>query len=80
MYKLPPKGGYTPEHPTHLFDNTWGSIEEEMRDLLIPWNHWCPKLRRVQLVSGYAMTRGFKGALWKMETVKRLKRMEYLDY
>lgn len=79
MYKLPPRGKFTPEYPTHLFDTTWGSIEAEMRDILIPWNQWCPKLRRVQLVSGYAMVRGFEGGLWTMEEIDRLARIEYLD-
>ncbi|KAI0699063.1 hypothetical protein C8T65DRAFT_697785 [Cerioporus squamosus] len=29
MYKLPPNGVYTPEHPTHLFENTWDLIKRE---------------------------------------------------
>lgn len=80
MYQLPPCGGFVPEHPPFLCDPSWGSIEEEMRDILIGWNRFCPKLRKVQLVSGYRMARGFEGGVWKLEKIRRLEQVEYLDF
>ncbi|RDX45399.1 hypothetical protein OH76DRAFT_1559177 [Lentinus brumalis] len=80
MYRLPGRGDFKPEHPSHLFDSSWGSIEEELRDIVIPWNRFGRKLRRVQLISGYALTRAYEGATWKLEKVDQLKRIEYLDY
>ncbi len=80
MYRLPRDGKFKPEYRTHLFDPSWGSIEEEMRDIVVPWNKFGQKLRRVQLISGYALTRRFEGETWKLEKVAKLKRVEYLDY
>ncbi|KAI0706277.1 hypothetical protein C8T65DRAFT_577293 [Cerioporus squamosus] len=80
MYRLPGHGGFTPAYSSCLFDPSWGSIEEEMRDILIGWNRFCLKLRKVQLVSGYAMVRAFEGAPWKLQKVCRLEQIEYLEY
>ncbi|KAI0699047.1 hypothetical protein C8T65DRAFT_710063 [Cerioporus squamosus] len=80
MYQLPPRGEFAPSYPPFLCDSSFESIEDEMRDTLIGWNRFCPNLRKVQLVSGYAMTRGFEGGLWKLEKVRRLEQVEYLDY
>ncbi|RPD64604.1 hypothetical protein L226DRAFT_565410 [Lentinus tigrinus ALCF2SS1-7] len=80
MYRLPKHGGFIPAHPKHLFDPSWGSIEEELRDILIGWNRFCPKLRKVQLVSGYIMTRAFEGATWTLQKVHRLEQVEDLEY
>ncbi|RDX46756.1 hypothetical protein OH76DRAFT_1386047 [Lentinus brumalis] len=80
MYRLPAHGGFTPVYPTHLFDPSWGSIEEEMRDILMGWNRFCPKLRKVQLVSGYVMVRAFEGAPWRLQKLRRLEQVEDLEY
>ncbi|RDX45360.1 hypothetical protein OH76DRAFT_1388127 [Lentinus brumalis] len=80
MYQLPPRGEFAPVHPPFLWDSSFASIEDELRDTLIGWTRFCPNLRKVQLVSGYAMTRGFEGGLWKLEKVRRLEQIEYLDY
>ncbi|TCD71040.1 hypothetical protein EIP91_000539 [Steccherinum ochraceum] len=39
----------TPAHPSSLFDASYGSIEEEMRDLVIPWNRFCGKLQEIHV-------------------------------
>ena len=80
LYEVPRHGGHVPEHPTHLFDASFESIEEELQNLVIPWNRYCPKLRRVQLHAGYVMTRGFEGARWRLERVRRLAVKEDLDF
>ena len=80
LYEMPPHGIHIPDHPTHLFDDSFESIEEELQNLVIPWNRYCPKLRKVQLHAGYVMTRGFEGAEWKLERVRRLAIKEDLDF
>ncbi|THH21856.1 hypothetical protein EUX98_g8263 [Antrodiella citrinella] len=60
-----------PTHPSVLYDSSFGSIEEEMRDLVIPWNKFCPNLRTVQLSAGWKMARvGMKGG-WEVQRVRR---------
>ena len=80
LYQLPVSGGFTPSHPKTFFDPSFESIEEELQNLVIPWNRYCPKLRRVQLHAGYVMTRGFEGARWGLERVRRLAVKEDLDF
>ena len=80
MYRLPKHGGFVPEYPGYLFDPSWGSVEEEMRDILMGWNRFCPKLRRVQLISGYVMTRAYEGGLWTLQRLRRLAQIEDLEY
>lgn len=53
----------------YLFDSTFESIEEEMKDLIIPWNRFCRNLRVVQLCRSWRMKRGFEGGIWKIEKV-----------
>ena len=80
LYQLPVSGGFTPSHPKTFFDPSFESIEEELQDILIPWNRHCPKLRKVQLLGGYVMTRGFEGAQWKLSIVNRLDNFEDLEF
>ncbi|TBU28289.1 hypothetical protein BD311DRAFT_722769 [Dichomitus squalens] len=80
LYELPRNGSYVPEHPMHLFDDSFESVEEELRNLIIPWNRYCPNLRKVQLHAGYVMTRGFEGAAWCIERVHCLESKEGLDF
>ena len=62
-----------PEHPKFLYDNTYDSVEEELQNLVIPWNRYCKGLREVQLHAGYVMRREFEGDRWKMREVKALR-------
>ena len=80
VYEMPRNGSYVPDQPEYLFDPTFGSVEEELKNLVIPWNRFCTKLRKVQLHAGYVMTRGFEGAAWNMERVRRLPIKEELDF
>lgn len=63
------KGIYT-EHPAYLFDDTYDTIQDEMRDLVIPWSRFCPSLREVQLHAGWRMVRGFNGGKWRVEKIR----------
>ncbi len=80
LYEMPRNGGYLPDHPKHLFDDSFESIEEELRNLVIPWNRYCPKLRKVQLHAGYVMARGFEGGPWNLERIRRLAIKEDMDF
>ena len=80
LYEMPQDGGYVPDHPTHIFDDSFESVEEELRNLVIPWNRYCPKLRKVQVHAGYVMTRKFEGAPWCLERVRRLESREDMDF
>lgn len=80
LYAQPPLGAKRPEYPSVLFDPSFESIEDEMRNIVIPWNRYCPKLRTVQLHSGYVMKRGYEGGMWHLERVRRFEEVESLDY
>ena len=69
---LPPMLYHPSQDPgnPYLFDETFGSIEEEMKDLIIPWNRHCNNLKLVQLCRTWRMKRGFEGGVWKIEKVK----------
>ncbi|PCH44636.1 hypothetical protein WOLCODRAFT_77723 [Wolfiporia cocos MD-104 SS10] len=73
LYRRPAEDGAKPEHPSCMFDESFDSIEEELRNLVIPWNRWCPALREVQLISGYTMLRGYSGGPWNLLRLKRLE-------
>ena len=62
-----------PDHPPFLYDDTYESVEEELRNLVIPWNRYCKSLREVQLHPGYVMRREFEGDRWKMREVKTVR-------
>ncbi|KAI0073230.1 hypothetical protein K474DRAFT_1649839 [Panus rudis PR-1116 ss-1] len=68
-YMPDPRPSDDPDHP-YLFDNTWDSIESEMRDLLIPWNRFCKSLREVQLCRKWKMRRTYDGGRWDAVKVK----------
>lgn len=53
-----------------MFDPTYETIEEEMRDLVIPWNRYCRELREVQVDAGWRMVRGWEGGRWRVEKVR----------
>ncbi|KAH8089888.1 hypothetical protein BXZ70DRAFT_495344 [Cristinia sonorae] len=60
-----------------LYDSTFESIGEEMRDLVIPWNRYCKNLKEVQLSAGWKLARvGVKGR-WE---VQRVRKMEVEDF
>ncbi|EMD34604.1 hypothetical protein CERSUDRAFT_116769 [Gelatoporia subvermispora B] len=67
-------------HPKHLFDPTFNSVEEELQNLVIPWNRFCSSLREVQLMAGYVMNRGFEGDKWKMTRVDKYDTAEDFQY
>lgn len=71
IYAAPASGH--PEHPPFLFDDTYGSVEEELQNLVIPWNRYCTHLREVQLHAGYVMRREFEGDVWRMREVKEVR-------
>ena len=62
-----------PDHPRYLFDSTFDSVEEELQNLVIPWNRYCKKLREVQLHAGYVMRRAYEGDRWQMREVKEVR-------
>ncbi|KAH9930440.1 uncharacterized protein BXZ73DRAFT_47735 [Epithele typhae] len=80
LYHQPPIGTKRPDYPTSLYDESFDTIEEELRNIIIPWNRYCPNLRLVQLHAGYVMTRAFEGATWNLERVRRVEEIEELDY
>jgi len=80
LYTQPTADNPKPDHPPWLFDSSFTSIEEELRDLIIPWNRWCPALREVQLLSGYTMRRGYTGGDWNMLRIRRLDELEEFEY
>ncbi|KAI0784057.1 hypothetical protein C8Q75DRAFT_810399 [Abortiporus biennis] len=64
-----PRGIYA-THPSSLFDPTFQSIADELKEFAIPWNRYCPELREVQLHAGWKITRGYDGGQWNLEKVK----------
>ncbi|KIP01770.1 hypothetical protein PHLGIDRAFT_123068 [Phlebiopsis gigantea 11061_1 CR5-6] len=68
-----PSNGGKPDHPKFLYDNTYADVEEELQNLVIPWNRYCKSLREVQLHAGYAMRRAYEGDGWKMREVKEVR-------
>ncbi|KZT07883.1 uncharacterized protein LAESUDRAFT_650157 [Laetiporus sulphureus 93-53] len=80
IYATPQHDIRKPAHPPFLFDASFDSIEEELRNLVIPWNRWCPALREVQLSSGYVMRRGYDGGVWHLYRLKRLEEFEEFHF
>ena len=58
-------------HPLCLFDDTFDTLEDELRELVIPWNRFCPALREVQLTAGYRLLRGYAGGKWSLQRIGR---------
>ncbi|KAH9948066.1 hypothetical protein B0H21DRAFT_736027 [Amylocystis lapponica] len=67
-------------HPQFLFDPSYASIEEELRNLVIPWNRWCPALREVQIHAGYTMSRKFAGGAWQVTAVNKVPAIEEFEF
>ena len=61
----------TLRHPLCLFDDTFDTLEDELRELVIPWNRYCPRLREVQLMTGYRLLRGYAGGKWNLQRIGR---------
>ena len=80
LYAQPFPGAKRPECPRMLFDPSFDSLEEELRNIIIPWNRYCPKLRTVQLHAGCVMRRWYEGGAWHLEKVRRFNEVEDLDY
>lgn len=80
IYKCPPRIEEEPKYPQHLFDPTYPTIQEELRNLVIPWNRYCPTLREVQLSVGYKAVRGAQDGAWFVEKIKLLEEREDFNY
>ncbi|GBE89284.1 hypothetical protein BKA93DRAFT_807214 [Sparassis latifolia] len=81
MYVMPVQdGGMRPLYPTSMFDPSYTSVEEELQNLVIPWNRWCPSLREVQLLGGYVLRRGFDGGAWQVYKVARMPEWESFTF
>ncbi len=80
LYTLPANGGFKLSYPKSLLDPSFDWLEEELRDILILCNRHCSKLRKVQLLAGYVMTREFDGAPWRISKVDRLDNVEDLVF
>ncbi|KAI0088936.1 hypothetical protein BDY19DRAFT_890217 [Irpex rosettiformis] len=70
----------TVKHPSFLYDDTFDSIDEELRNLVIPWNRYCKSLRQVQLHAGYVMRRGYEGAPWSMHKAHEIQETSDFEY
>ncbi|KAI8971314.1 hypothetical protein BD414DRAFT_426316 [Trametes punicea] len=80
LYPQPRPGSMKPDHPPFLYDDSYTSIEEELRNLVIPYNRYCPQLRKVQVCSGYIMTRVYEGGPWETERVRKYEEKDDLSY
>jgi len=54
-----------------LFDDTYDSIQQEMKELVIPWGRYSPGLREVQFSRDWRLRKGFNGVDWEIEKVGR---------
>ncbi|KAI0327629.1 hypothetical protein GY45DRAFT_1373039 [Cubamyces sp. BRFM 1775] len=80
LYPQPRAGSAKPDHPRFLYDASYESVEEELRNLVIPYNRYCPRLRKVQVCSGYIMARTCEGGPWEMERVRQYQEKDDLSY
>ena len=62
---------HTLRHPLCLFDDTFPTLEDELREIVIPWNRYCPALREVQLTAEYRLLRGYAGGKWNLQRIGR---------
>ncbi|KAI0363436.1 hypothetical protein BV20DRAFT_975709 [Pilatotrama ljubarskyi] len=72
--------GRKAEYPRALYDASFETIEEELVNLVIPWNRYCPKLRRVQLCAGYVVKRACEGGRWTVERIRCLEEKDDLRF
>ena len=71
VYETPQgQNNAVPTYPDYLFDRSFNSIEEEMRDLVLPWNRFCTNLKEVQLSAGWKMARMGSGK-WEVQRVRK---------
>ncbi|KAI0646693.1 hypothetical protein C8Q79DRAFT_1111178 [Trametes meyenii] len=80
LYPHPGQKGPKPHYPAFLHDASFESLEEELCNIVIPYNRYCPELRRVQLCSGYVVTRTCAGGRWEVERIRRLPERDDLSY
>ncbi|KAI0674694.1 hypothetical protein C8Q78DRAFT_967203 [Trametes maxima] len=80
LYPQPGQKGTKPHYPVFLHDASFESLEEELRNIVIPYNRYCPELRRVQLCSGYVMARTCTAGRWELERIRRLPEKDDLSY
>ncbi|KAI0634677.1 hypothetical protein C8Q77DRAFT_1103517 [Trametes polyzona] len=80
LYAQPMTSGWKPEYPRMLYDDSFESIEEELMNLVIPYNRYCPNLRKVQFCAGYTVSRSWAGAAWSVERVRRLEEKDDLSF
>ncbi|OJT02771.1 hypothetical protein TRAPUB_6627 [Trametes pubescens] len=67
-------------HPKYLYDSSFESIEEELVNLVIPYNRYCPTLRKVQFLTGYVAARTCGEAGWVVERLRRLEVKDDLSF
>ncbi|KAJ2968974.1 hypothetical protein NUW54_g13072 [Trametes sanguinea] len=80
LYPQPRPGSLRPEHPTSLYDKSYESIEEELRNLVIPYNRYCPTLRKVQVCAGYIVKRACVDGPWEIERLRQYEEKDDLSY
>ncbi|CDO77564.1 hypothetical protein BN946_scf184926.g1 [Trametes cinnabarina] len=80
LYPQPRPGSLKPDYPAFLYDKSYDSIEEELRNLVIPYNRYCPKLRKVQVCAGYIMKRVCEGGPWEIERVRQYEEKDDLGF
>ncbi|KAI9061556.1 hypothetical protein FKP32DRAFT_1594352 [Trametes sanguinea] len=80
LYPQPRPGSLRPDHPTSLYDKSYESIEEELRNLVIPYNRYCPTLRKVQVCAGYIVKRACVDGPWEIERLRQYEEKDDLSY
>ncbi|EIW51570.1 uncharacterized protein TRAVEDRAFT_157088 [Trametes versicolor FP-101664 SS1] len=80
IYAQPELVGTKANHPAYLYDCSFESIEEELANLVIPYNRYCPTLRKVQFLTGYVVARTWDGAGWAVERLRRLEVKDDLSF
>ncbi|OSD02569.1 hypothetical protein PYCCODRAFT_1410495 [Trametes coccinea BRFM310] len=80
LYAQPRPGSLRPDHPPFLYDKSYESIEEELRNLVIPYSRYCPTLRRVQVCAGYIVKRACADGPWEIERVRQYEEKDDLSY
>ncbi|KAH9848977.1 hypothetical protein C2E23DRAFT_841314 [Lenzites betulinus] len=80
LYAQPTSFSRKAEHPSALYDSSFGSIEEELLNMVIPYNRYSKTLRKVQFSTGYVVQRAFEGARWSVERLRRVEEKDDLSY
>ncbi|KAI0824946.1 hypothetical protein BC628DRAFT_1376632 [Trametes gibbosa] len=80
LYAQPMAFGRKAEYPRKLYDDSFGSIEEELLNMVIPYNRYSSALRKVQFTSGYVVQRAYEGTRWVVERMRRVEEKDDLSY